>query len=99
MQRILYLLFCELNKKIWNSPLQLMVSGMLLFYMAMVLGSAYACGPGNSDPTQSVFRCSYGEMEASAKALILAGIAVASLCLGRAVSLLERAGLDSDEQN
>lgn len=90
MYRFFDMLTGELKRTLWNSPLQLLIAGMLMYYVAMVMGSAYACGPGNSDVTRGVFRCSYGEMEASAKTLIVLGIGVASLCLGRAVSLLEK---------
>jgi hypothetical protein len=84
----------ELKKKVWNSWLQLVVAGILLYYVAMVLGSAYACGPGNSDVTRGVFQCSYGDMQPLYKVLIVFGIAAASLCLGRAISLVEKRRLD-----
>lgn len=90
VDRIFYLLSGELKQKLWNSPLQLLVAGMLMYYVAMVMGSGYACGPGNSDVTRGVFRCSIGEMATIAKVLIVLGIGVASLFLGRAVSLLEK---------
>jgi hypothetical protein len=88
--RIFNIFSYELKLKVWDSPLQMVVAGLVLYYIAMVFGSAYACGPGNSDVTRGVFRCSYGEMAAYYKLLIVLGIAVASLCMGRAVSLLEK---------
>lgn len=96
MQGITTFITNEMSKKPWNSLLQLLAAAVLLYYVAMVLGSAYACGPGNSDITKGVFRCSYGEMHALYKLLIVVGIGLASLCLGRAVSLLEKRRCDAE---
>lgn len=96
MQRVTAVITAELKKKIWNSPLQLLACGFLLFYVAMVLGSGYACGPGNTDLARGVFRCTFGEMQVLEKLLILTGMAAASLCLGRAVSLFEKRRYDTD---
>jgi hypothetical protein len=94
--KITTIITAELKKKIWNSPLQLMVAGLILYYVAMVLGSGYACGPGNSDITEGVFTCTYNKMPVIYQVGIVMGIALASLCLGRAVSLLEKRRLDAE---
>ena len=86
----------ELKKKVWNSSLQLVAGGLVLYYVAMVLGSGYACGPGNSDITQGVFKCTYNDMPTIYQLAIVIGIVLASLCLGRAVSLIERRRLDAE---
>lgn len=90
MVRITAVITSELKKRVWDSPLQLLVAGIILYYVAMVLGTGYACGPGNSDVTRGIFRCSYSEMQMIYKVFIVIGIGMASLCLGRAVSVLEK---------
>lgn len=96
MVRIKVVLLSELRKKCWNSPLQLMVAGLLLYYLAMAFAPAYICGPSNSDISKGVFRCLYGEMSVLSKLIIISGIALASLCLGRAVSLAEKRSYKAD---
>lgn len=95
VSKIATLISTELKAKIWNSPLQLTVAGLVLYYVAMVMGSGYACGPGNSDIAQGVFVCSYNSMPGVYQFAIVIGIALASLCLGRAVSLLEKRRFDA----
>lgn len=90
MLRIAELFIAELKEDPWNSPLQLAVAGLILYYIAMVVGSGYACGIGNNDLSKGVFRCAYGEMQTHAKMFIVLGIGAASLCMGRAVSIIEK---------
>ncbi len=85
------LLTAELKKKIWNSPLQLLLGTVVLYFVAVVLGSGYACGPGNSDYlSRGAFTCFNGEMQLLYKLLIVSGIVLSSLCFGRAISVLEK---------
>lgn len=80
----------ELKRKPWQSPFQLLVGGLIIYCIALYAGPFYGCGPGNSDPKNGVFSCLAGEMPAVNKALIIVYITFASLCWGKAVSLLER---------
>lgn len=90
MLRIAEMFVSELKEDPWNSPLQLAIAGLILYYVSMVVGSGYACGIGNNDLAKGVFRCAYGEMQTYSKVFIVLGIGVASLCMGRAVSILEK---------
>ena len=84
----------ELNKKLWNSPLQMAMIGAVLYVFSVTAGGGFGCGPGNSDFfNNGAFACYSGEMPFVVKALIFAGLALGSLSLGRAVSLLENTGL------
>ncbi len=79
----------ELKARPWDSMLQLIVGGIAIFLFAMFAGSYYGCGPGNSNVSAGAFTCYSGAMSPLYKFLIVACIALASLCWGRAVSLLE----------
>lgn len=79
----------ELKRKPWLSPFQLLLGGLAIYAIALYAGPFYGCGPGNSDPKGGVFACLVGEMSIINKALIIVYITLASLCWGKAVSLLE----------
>lgn len=79
----------ELKRKPWQSPFQLLIGGFVIYAIALYAGPYYGCGPGNSDPKSGVFACLSGEMASVNKTLIVVYITLASLCWGKAVSLLE----------
>lgn len=89
MSDLLALVVREFQRKPWHSPLQLLVGGLIIYAIALYAGPYYGCGAGNSDPKNGVFACMAGEMPAVNKALIVVYISLASLCWGKAVSLLE----------
>lgn len=82
----------QLQIKPWFSPLQLGLGGLMIFFLALYLGPYYGCGPGNQSASGNAFSCATGSMSMECKVAIVACIAFASLCWGRAMSLLERAG-------
>lgn len=88
MEKLVLIIISELKTAFWNSPLQMAVAGLLVYYISLAFGPSIACGSGNTD--QRAFVCLSGEMATSAKLMIFAGMVVASLSLGRAVSLLQR---------
>lgn len=73
----------------WNSALQLFLGGMLIYGIAVFAGPHYGCGAGNSNTPAGVFTCNYGTMSLLYKVMIVACIVAASLCWGRAMSLLD----------
>lgn len=89
MSDLIALLTREFKRKPWHSPVQLLIGGLIIYGIALYAGPYYGCGPGNSDPKNGVFACLAGEMSAVNKALIVVYISLASLCWGKAVSLLE----------
>lgn len=86
----------ELNEQPWNSPLQLALGGLLIFLMAIMAGPHYGCGPGNIG-SSGVFSCADGAMPALYKFLIISCMVAASLCWGRAVSLLETRATEEED--
>lgn len=90
MEKLITIFIAELKKTFWNSPLQMAAAGLLLYYISLVVGPTIACGNGNTDLNRRAFVCLSGEMATVSKLLIFAGMALASLSLGRAVSLLQR---------
>lgn len=90
MARLLAVIREELNKKAWNSILQLILGGSLIYLMSVTVGPSYGCGTGNTQLMEGMFQCSHGEMQSSYKILIIGGIVLASLCWGRAASLYEK---------
>lgn len=79
----------ECKERPWNSVLQLVLGGVMIFVIAIFAGPHYGCGPGNADAGGGVFTCRDGAIGLSYKSLIILCIVLASLCWGRAVSLLE----------
>lgn len=90
MERFLSALGTELRKKAWNSILQLVLGGSLIYLMTVIAGPTYGCGTGNAQLMEGMFQCSHGEMQPVFKVLIIGGIVLASLCWGRAASLYEQ---------
>ncbi len=81
----------ELSKKPWNSPLQLVLGGVMIFLIGFLAGPYYGCGTGNFRIGQGAFQCVTGTPDMAAKILIVACIGLASLCWGRAMSLADQA--------
>lgn len=94
MAGFLSLLKSELQKKIWNSILQLCVGGVVLYFLSIMVGPAYGCGPDNAQVMKNVLDCQRGEMAPTIKAFIVAGILLASVCWARAALLYERQSSD-----
>lgn len=90
MSHLIAVVVSELKRKPWQSPFQLLIGGLIIYCIALYAGPFYGCGAGNSDAKNGVFSCLAGEMSAINKALIVVYITLASLCWGKAVSLLER---------
>lgn len=90
MEKFLSLLKSELQKKAWNSILQLCVGGVVLYFMAIIAGPIYGCGVENAQVMENVLECRRGEMAPAIKAFIVAGILLASVCWARAALLYER---------
>lgn len=82
-------IFIELKKHPWHSAFQLGLGGLMIFILAVVVGPHYTCGAGN---VNNAFSCTNGSTSLDYKAVILLCILAASLCWGRAVSLLEERG-------
>lgn len=78
-----------LAERPWNSRLQLLLGGLMVYFMGTFAGPYYGCGPGNSSLTNNVFSCDDGSLPWHYKLMVVACIGFASLCWGRAVSLLE----------
>lgn len=79
----------EFKAQPWNSALQLFLGGMLIYMIAIFGGSYYGCGPGNSNLSAGAFSCNSGVMSTEFKVLMVITILGASLCWGRAMSLIE----------
>lgn len=94
MAEFLSLVKSELQKKAWNSILQLCVGGVVLYFLSITVGPAYGCGPDNSQFMENVLDCRRGEMAPTIKAFIVAGILLASVCWARAALLYERQSSD-----
>lgn len=90
MEKFVSLLKSELQKKAWNSVLQLCVGGVVIYVLSITAGPAYGCGAGNAQYMDNVFQCIRGEMATTTKVFITAGIILASLCWARAAFLYER---------
>lgn len=82
-----FLVLKELRARPWQSVLQLTLGGIAIYILTITVGPEAACGNGMVD---SVFACHNGAMAFTAKAKIVAGIGLAALCWGRAMSLLEQ---------
>lgn len=97
MSDLIAVIVRELKRKPWQSPFQLLLGGLAIYVIALYAGPFYGCGPGNGDPRGGVFACLAGEMSAINKALIVIYITLASLCWGKAVTLLEGRSATSKE--
>lgn len=89
VQNFFFSLLPELAKKPWDSALQLLLGGVMLFTMAFKAGPYFGCGPGNADGTNGALACMSGSMPLTIQIVMVICIALASLCWGRAVKLLE----------
>lgn len=94
MEKFLSLVKSELQKKAWNSILQLCVGGVVLYFLSIMVGPAYGCGPDNAQFMENILNCQRGEMAPVIKAVVIAGILLASVCWGRAALLYERQSSD-----
>lgn len=77
----------EFKARPWNSRLQLIIGGVLMYLLAVFAGPQFGCGAGLVDYSQGSFSCRGAAMPLDAKIKIVAVIAFASLCWGRAMSL------------
>lgn len=90
MQKYLSMAAAELKKKAWDSILQLVFGGALIYLITVIAGPVYGCGSGNTDLIAGIFGCERGEMHPAYQYLMVGGIVLASLCWGRAASLYEK---------
>jgi hypothetical protein len=89
VQKFLSLVAAELKKKAWNSILQLVFGGALIYLITVIAGPVYGCGSDNTALMGGMFSCARGEMHPAYKYLMIGGIILASLCWGRAARLYE----------
>ncbi|HEY7772201.1 MAG TPA: hypothetical protein VIC26_03410 [Marinagarivorans sp.] len=89
---VMVMIRAEFNKAFWNSPLQLACLALVLYGLSFFAAPALACGLGNTDHYHKAFRCASGQMLFTHKLFIVTGLALASLCAGRAVSLFSEKG-------
>lgn len=80
----------EFNKSFYNSSLQLFLLAIVVYGFTCFAGPLMACGAGNTNVDYKVFECANGDMLLAHKLMLLAGIALASLCAGRAMSLIQK---------
>ena len=87
----------EFSKSFHNSALQLFLLALVIYGFTCFAGPTLVCGAGNTHIDHKVFQCASGDMSHFQQLVLLAGIALASLCAGRAMSLLQAAHCKTDE--
>lgn len=90
MNKFWQFILVELAHKPTDSYVQMLLGGLLGFTCAFALGPYYGCGPHNYDLGQGAMSCLAGSMSLEMKAIILLCIVFASVCCGRAMSLLQK---------
>ena len=90
MNKKIVVVISELRKPFLKSVLQTAACGILLFYWTFAVMPVLACGLGNVDESKGIFNCVSGDMTVSSTLVLLAGIFVASLLLGRSAELIQR---------
>ncbi len=95
---MLRLVMFQLRLPPWRSPLQLLLGGLMIYLMASIAGPYYGCGAGNLAREGGIFQCEVGELSVSIRTVMIACIASASLCWGRALSVAQKRRESSDQE-